>query len=126
MKGLHDGRFDLEHPSPGVAEVLGEVEVGEDLPDLLTGHIVPDVVPLGVAEQVGDDPGALLAGPLVKEVENLRLGDLLIRKKVEGPSALDAIPTATCTLHDLSIMVSSGFARPKRAGAPLDPVAPLR
>ena len=58
-----DRRFDLEHAAPGHAQVLGQVELGEDLAHLVAGHVGPDVVPLRVAQQVGDRPGAPLGVP---------------------------------------------------------------
>ena len=38
------------------AQVVGQVEIGEQLADLVAADERPDVVPLGVAQQVGDRP----------------------------------------------------------------------
>ena len=73
---LHDGRFDLEHPTPRRSEVLGEVELAEDLADLVAADVGPDVVPLRVAEQVGDRPGATRAIVSAEDRAQLRLGQV--------------------------------------------------
>src|SRR6185295_1516129 len=95
--------FDLEHPAPGVAEVLGEIEVAEDLPHLLAAHERPDVVPLGIAQEVGDDPRSLFDGALAQELARLGIGDLLIREEVEGIRTVDTVACSARTMHASSI-----------------------
>jgi len=95
-------RFDLQHPAPGVAEVLGQVEIGKDLLDLLTAGVHPDVVPLRIAQQVGDDPGALFDRAVPQQMTSLLRRDLLVGEEVERFRAV-GVASSAGTLHGSSI-----------------------
>src|SRR4028119_1647409 len=121
-----DRRFDLEHPAPGVPQVLRELEVGEDLLDLLAADKGPDVVPLGVTEQMRDDPGPLLDRAVAQEVARLLGRDLLVREEIKGVGAVETVTGSARAVHDAKYSPSgagSGTSPAPRRRTPEGPSA---
>ena len=92
---------DLEHPTPGLTEVVRQVQGGEDVSHLVTAYVLPDVVPLGVAQQMGHDPGTFLRGSLGQDALELGPGHLVVGKEVEKLRFLSGLP-ATVRIAELA------------------------
>src|SRR5260370_29007528 len=105
-----DRRLDLQHAPPGGAEVLGQIESREDLLDIVAADVRPDVVPLGIAQQVRDDPGALVARSLAQHLPDFLGGDLLVGEKIEVLGANATLAVLARPIHALSIAGRVRFA----------------
>ena len=79
--------------------VPGRSSSGEELRDLVALDELPDVVPVGVAEQVRDRPSPALLGAVGEQVTELAGGERRVGKKVERFAAVEVGTIGARGLH---------------------------